>query len=145
MLDNLFTGIPVELWILSVSLILAVVVLTLYALGLNRKIQHLAQSHQLQIDRLQRDLHSMNSAAIGVGQRLFSAEKKLKAAMHSQPRPQPAPENHAFDGDSLDRASHYAGPGISAQELVERYGLSEAEANLMSLLKMHGVEQGIAS
>lgn len=143
MSDKFFTGIPMELWFLSVILVLAVVVLSLYAMGLNRKIQQLSERQQLQLDRLQRDLHSMNSAAIGVGQRLFSAEKKLKAAMQAQP--QPTSQSTAFDGDSLDRASHYADPGISARELVERYGLSEAEANLMSLLKMHGVDQEVAS
>lgn len=135
-----------EQWLSTATIVVAFLVLGLYALSLSRRIKHLSLQHQQQIDRLKSDLNSINSAAIGVGQRLISAEKKLKAAMEQEEsRHQPQQPVRPFVNDPLDEAASVAGPEVSAQELVERYGLSEAEANLLSLLKMQGGRQGIAS
>lgn len=136
-------NLPLEQWAGIAVIVIAFTTLALYSLALNRRLRCLALDHQQQIDRLRRDLTSINSAAIGVGQRLISAEKKLKAAAEAQAEaPQPV---SPYSGDPLDEAASSAGPDISAQELVDRYGLSEAEANLLSLLKMQGVRQGFAS
>lgn len=133
------SDVMIEQWIESAVILMAFLWLGLYTLSLSKKLKLLSRQHQQQIERIQRELSAMNSAAIGVGQRLISAEKKLKSAAAAEP----IQRKDDFDSDPLDAAASVAGRGVSAQELVDRYGLSEAEANLLSLLKRQGAEQGL--
>lgn len=101
-----------------------------YVLILERRMNKLSRQQEQRIEKIRNELVAMNSAAIGVGQRLISAEKKLSAAIEQQER------------ESERGFEQVAGPGqssLGSRELVERYGLSEAEADLLALLKSHNV------
>jgi hypothetical protein len=90
--------------------------------------QHQARvvSHQQyqQLMALQAELRTVNSAAMGVGQRLITVEKKLNAAIEKQ-------QHLEVSGSNL--LPMLSGP-VSAEQLVERYGFPEAEARLITRL-----------
>ena len=120
-----------ELWIVIAVLSLAMVTLGFYALGLNRRLQAHTSAQEQQLSKFKQELNAINSAAVGVGQRLISAEKKLNAALEQH-------ETTASTAPGFEpylQAANYADRGVTAQELAERFGLSEAEAHLMSLVK----------
>ena len=81
------------------------------------------QQHQ-QLMALQAELSAVNSAAMGVGQRLITVEKKLNAAIEKQ-------QHLEVSGSNL--LPMLSGP-VSAELLVERYGFSEMEARLITRL-----------
>lgn len=90
--------------------------------------QHQARlaSHQQQqqLLALRAELRAVNSAAMGVGQRLIAVEKKLNAAIEKQ-------QHLELNGSNL--LPMVTGP-VSAEQLVERYGFSDVEARLISRL-----------
>jgi hypothetical protein len=81
------------------------------------------QQHQ-QLIALRTELRAVNSAAMGVGQRLITVEKKLNAAIEKQ-------QHLEVSGSNL--LPTLSGP-VSAEQLVERYGFSEVEARLIARL-----------
>lgn len=81
------------------------------------------QQHQ-QLLALRAELRAVNSAAMGVGQRLIAVEKKLNAAIEKQ-------QHLELNGSNL--LPMVTGP-VSAEQLVERYGFSDVEARLISRL-----------
>jgi hypothetical protein len=81
------------------------------------------QQHQ-QLMALRTELRAVNSAAIGVGQRLITVEKKLNAAIEKQ-------QHLEVSGSNL--LPMLSDP-VSAEQLVERYGFSEVEARLITRL-----------
>lgn len=90
--------------------------------------QHQAKlaSHQQQqqLMALRAELRAVNSAAMGVGQRLITVEKKLNAAIEKQ-------QHLEVSGSNL--LPMLSDP-VSAEQLVERYGFSEMEARLITRL-----------
>lgn len=126
-----------EIWLLLSGLTLLLIVLGVFNYRLSQRLSAVEQHNQRLNEKMRQEMAALNSAAIGVGQRLISAEKKLKQAVeHSESKT----FNNA-DIDSSVSAAIATGTDLSAQELSDRYGLSEAEANLMVLLKMHGAER----
>ncbi len=89
-----------------------------------RQAQRTQQQLQQQLLALQAELTAVNSAAIGIGQRLIATERKLNAAVEKQ-------QHLELSGSSL--VPLLSGPA-SAEHLVERYGFSEVEARLISRL-----------
>lgn len=87
--------------------------------------ENLSQSHQL--ERLQRELAAVNNAAIGVGQRLMSLEKRVNQSLENA-----AQIEHR---DDFRSAEELVASGAVISDLVERCGLSEAEAELMTKLR----------
>jgi hypothetical protein len=81
------------------------------------------QQHQ-QLMALRAELRAVNSAAMGVGRRLITVEKKLNAAIEKQ-------QHLEVSGSNL--LPTLSGP-VSAEQLVERYGFSEVEARLIARL-----------
>jgi hypothetical protein len=81
------------------------------------------QQHQ-QLMALRAELRAVNSAAMGVGQRLITVERKLNAAIAKQ-------QHLEVSGSNL--LPMLSGP-VSAEQLVERYGFSEVEARLITRL-----------
>ena len=108
---------------------------------LYRRLGAVEQEQRRQVEKLRQELAAINSAAIGVGQRLIGLEKKLKTSLEQQDLRGPA-EIAAVE--PLQQAAYSAESGMTAQELVERYGLCEAEAKLMLLLKAQGGVQEAA-
>ncbi len=104
----------------------------LYAYNLGKKLNESQQQHQQDIKKLRHELMVINSAAMGVGQRLISTEKKLKTSMEKQQML----EINGLEFSPYQQAANMADNGAHADELVDRFGLPEAEANLMELLKL---------
>lgn len=83
------------------------------------------------IAALKQELKTVNGAAIGVGQRLIAVEKKLNISIEKQEQ---------MDCDNADllpysQAASLAENGADVEQLIDKYGLPEAEANLLSLMK----------
>lgn len=126
-----------HVWLLFGLLSLALIALAIYSYRLQKRLVIVEQQHQRHTEKMRQEMTALNSAAIGVGQRLISAEKKLKKAVEQS-------EVQSFNTTGIDasvQAAYSTDANITAQELTDRYGLSEAEANLMVLLKMHGDEK----
>jgi len=119
------------MWIAITVLSLLAITVSVYALQLNKRLSLLDEKLNQQISLLRHELTVINSAAIGVGQRLINTEKKLKVAMEKQQQF----ETVSVDNLPFNHAVALAENGADAQQLVERCGLSEAEAELVALLQ----------
>lgn len=121
-----------ELWLVVGGLLVALITLGIYTVGLSRRFQAQLLCGEQQLAKLRQEQAAINSAAIGVGQRLISAEKKLNTTIEQRE----TQASTVTGSESLLQAANCAQRGVTAQELVDRFGLSEAEAKLMSLVKM---------
>ena len=117
-------------WAALASCFLIAIIAVFYALQLNKRLQLSEEQSQQAMQKLQHDLDVVNSAAMGVGQRLINAEKKLKAVIAKQQLGTSTSEQLPYN-----LAASFAETGAETDQLVERYGLPEAEASLLSLLK----------
>lgn len=119
------------LWCAVAVLLLLLVVVSVYALHLNTRLSLVEQRVGQQLQALQHELAVINSAAIGVGQRLINTEKKLRGAIEKQQQF----ETVSADQLPFNQAFAMAEKGAGARQLVEQCGLSEAEAELVALMK----------
>ncbi len=118
-------------WVAIALLVSLLLALFVYTLRLNKRLRVFEEKLSGQMGRLQHDLSTINSAAMGVGQRLISAEKKLRGSMEKQQQF----EMNSVDHLPFDQAVSLVEGGADAGQLVDRCGLSEAEAGLMALLQ----------
>jgi hypothetical protein len=118
---------------IAVCLSVAIIALA-YGLYLSGQLQQLQTQHRdvlASIQSLQQELAVFNTAAVGVGQRLISAEKKLNISVAKQEQL----EASSIDYQPYSQAVSSAELGADIDQLVERYGLPEAEASLMARIK----------
>jgi hypothetical protein len=85
-----------------------------------------------QCARLERELASISSASIGMGQRLIALEKRLLKA---------EPETTQFGSDTANdypysQASTLLEQGLDMDEVARRCGLSRAEVSLLGAMAM---------
>lgn len=113
-----------------VSLIVAALALCGFIWVFNR-LRSYEQVATEQIAVLRAELSDVNGAAIGVGQRLMAVEKKLKLSIEQQQKM----DVDNVDIQPYDQAATMAEQGADVQQLVDRCGLPEAEASLLSLLQ----------
>ena len=118
-------------WVAIALLVSLLLALFVYTLRLNKRLREFEEKLSGQMGGLQHDLSTINSAAMGVGQRLMSTEKKLKGSMEKQQQF----EMNSVDHLPFDQAVSLVEGGADAEQLVDRCGLSEAEAGLMALLQ----------
>ncbi|MEH6556596.1 MAG: DUF2802 domain-containing protein [Oceanicoccus sp.] len=127
-------------WFISiVSLIVAILALC----GLIWAFSRLRSFEQLSAERvaaLAAEISAVNGAAIGVGRRLIAVEKKLKLSIEQQQKI----DGSNVDIQPYDQAATMAEQGADTQQLIDRCGLPEAEASLLSLLQS-SVRQGAAN
>jgi len=110
---------------LALAIVVIVTTTVWWLLLLRLREAELASKHwQQQLRALQAELRSVNSASMGLGQRLIAIEKKLNAAIEKQ-------QHLEVSGSNL--LPLIAGP-VPAEQLVERYGFSEVEARLIARL-----------
>lgn len=115
------------LWLAFAALLVGMITLAVYCVQLNSKLAEVQQQHSQSIKKLQHELKVINGAAMGVGQRLINAERKLKTGLSSQPS--------AIAGTEFERAGSLAEQGADKDQLIDQFGLSEAEAELMALVR----------
>mgnify|MGYP003574319660 CR=1 FL=1 len=119
------------LW--SAIAVLAVIALLGWALAWYNRRQLAALQQRLeQLEKsLRSELAMANSAAIGIGQRVISAEKKINNLLKRE-------EPQADDGSlPYSQPAALLEQGMDAQQLAERCGLTEAEAQLLAILKQN--------
>lgn len=114
------------LWLAFAALLVGMIALAVYCVQLNGKLVAAQQQHSQSIKKLQHELKVINGAAMGVGQRLISAERKLKAGLSSQ---------QSAAGTEFEQAGSLAERGADKDQLIDQFGLSDAEAELMALVR----------
>lgn len=119
------------LWVVLTVCVLTTLITLAYALQLSRRLVLSEAGTKQQLELLRRELAGVNNAAMGVGQRLISVEKKLKISMEKQQQL----DLHHSDYLPYSQASSLVNDGDKAELLIERYGLPEAEASLLSRLR----------
>ena len=123
----------VSLW---VAIVLLLVVGSFCALRLYKRVNLIEEKFAQQAIALHHDLMVINEAAMGVGKRLINTEKKLTASIEKQ-------QHLATDSAEylpFNQAIALAEKGADAMQLVDSCGLSEAEAELVTLLQCSSAE-----
>ena len=100
----------------------------LYVLLLNKRIAQIESVFKLQIEELSRELAAVNNAAMGVGQRMLVVDKSLKEFIDKLQQL----ENRQEGSDSYSKAASLAEGGAVVEQLVDKFGFTEAEASLLS-------------
>ena len=118
------------IWVAIGVVVTLFVALCIFTLQLSKRLRLSEEKLSQQIRSLQHDLSVINSAAMGVGQRLMTTEKKLTVAIEKQQQF----EMGSADYLPFNQAVAMVEDGADAEQLVDRCGLSEAEASLMALL-----------
>ena len=85
---------------------------------------------QARINRLEGELHHLSDTGIGMGRKLLSMEKRLKASERRHAERQ-AVEEHEL---GYNEAMRLLAAGADIEELMQSCRLSRAEAELMSAL-----------
>jgi hypothetical protein len=110
-----------------------------YAVYLHKRLIHNEATSKDQLERLKREVLAVNSASMGVGQSLVQLEKKVRlfTEKHQQL------EMQQLDYRPYTEATNLIEQGGKADMLIDRFGYSEAEANLLSLIQSvkHSNEQ----
>ena len=113
-------------------IVLLVLVLLGWAMAWYNRVQ-LAKL-QLRYEQLEKSLRSelaaVNSGTIGIGQRVISAEKKLNELLTRDSKPAPDTESLPYS-----QAASLLERGVDVEQLAERCGLTDAEAQLIAMLK----------
>lgn len=126
-------------WLVLGSVLLSVMALAVALVALRasgRRLRQLQSSHR----RLENELAVVNSAAIGMGNRLLSMEK---AAQQERSRdtgagPDPLSTQSVSDQDlPYTQANQMFRMGMSVEQVSERCGLSRAEASLLEAMQTH--------
>jgi site-specific recombinase XerD len=101
----------------------------LFAWHNNKQLKALREQMQQLEKKLRSELAIVNSGAIGMGQRLIAAEKKINDLICAQDQHN-SPESLPYT-----QAAKLIEQGADMRQLVDRCGLSEAEAQLMAMMQ----------
>jgi cell division protein ZapA (FtsZ GTPase activity inhibitor) len=119
------------MWIAIAVLFVLGIAVSVCLVRFSQRLSITEQRFSDQLNKLQHELGVINSAAIAVGQRLINTEKKLKSAMEKQQNLDAASSEHF----PFNQAASLIKAGAGAAQLVESCGLSDAEAQLMTLMQ----------
>ena len=121
----------IAFWSAIVSLLILNLIGWLFA-WYNRKQLKLLAARMQEMERsLRSELTMVNNGAIGVGQRVIAAEKRINELLTQQENT----SSHAVEDFPFTQAAALVEQGVDAAQLVERCGLSEAEAQLLAMMK----------
>ena len=127
-------------WV-SMAIAIFVAIYLFIALGQIRKL--VARKEQ-QIKSLQRDLRSLCSAAVNVGERLERIERESNQLSReqkilSQKQSQSTVKIATAENSSFDHAAKLANKGVSVEEMADICNITLGEAELINM--MHRLEQ----
>lgn len=123
----------IMVWAGLVVCCVAVIMTAVLAFQFSKRLQQHEQRAEQQVKALKQELTVVSKAAIGVGQRLMTVEKKLNISIEKQQQL----ASSSGDQQPYNYAASLAESGASAEQIMDSCGLSEAEANLLALLKSH--------
>lgn len=128
------TGIYLALSACALVSLLALVLSVVALRASHRQLDQLRGRHR----RLENELAVVNSAAIGMGNRLLSMEKRVQEGAASGSA---APGSTAGAGSEQDlpytQARQLFQMGMDVEEVAQRCGLSRAEASLLQAMQEH--------
>ena len=137
--DLQLNAIQLPIWVSEINtawLVLVISSLVLFVVSLmllrshNRLKQHLGE-----IRNLQHDIRAITAAAIGVGERVMELERRQRRLTEKQEQfDHYDPANMTYE-QAINMVQH----GADVQELVDMCGISESEAELVTL--MHRLDQ----
>lgn len=118
------------MWTAIVLLACFSVAVSGYALQNRKQLLDLQAQFTSTTASLRSELSAVNSGAIGVGQRLIAAEKRLNELFSKQ-------QQWLSDADAqpFRHAVNLVEGGAEPEQLAEQFGLTESEAQLMALMK----------
>jgi len=122
-------------WLMSA--VVVVLVVSLYSFKRQRKQQEL---QSLSMQSLQRDLRALANAAVGVGGRVLEIERNQRkrpviVETHEQPVSSPATvEFYNSSSQPYEQAIRMAQTGATVNDIVNVCGLSNSEAELVSMM-----------
>ena len=126
------------IWVAMFLLASFSVAVSSYAIKNRSKLTDLESLLSKRMMQLERELASINDVSIGVGQRVISVEKNLNVIAAEQERIQSTTDYQAYE-----QAEHLVSNGGDTQLLTEKFGLSDSEAQLMSLLQKKSEVQAV--
>ena len=118
------------MWAAIVFLACFSVAVSGYALQNRKQLLALQVQFISATESLRSELSAVNSGAIGVGQRLIAAEKRLNEMLSEQKQWQ-----SDTDAQPFRHAVNLVEGGAEPNQLAEQFGLTESEAQLMALMK----------
>lgn len=118
------------MWAAIVFLACFSVAVSGYALQNRKQLLALQAQFISATESLRSELSAVNSGAIGVGQRLIAAEKRLNEMLSEQKQWQ-----SDTDAQPFRHAVNLVEGGAEPNQLAEQFGLTESEAQLMALMK----------
>lgn len=117
-------------WLLLFGLAVFSISVSAYAVNNRKRLKALEETLKEQIATINHEIATVSSGAMGVGQHLIHVERKLNDTISQQELLRAATECPSFI-----QAEKMADEGLEMTQLTERFGLSESEAQLMSLLR----------
>ena len=117
------------LYILISSLIIVACV-TSYTVSLCLKQKKLVQLVQSKLSKAESDIRALSSGALGVGERIFSVEKKIDTLSDKQK----FTEQRDLDVSSYSHAAKMVEMGASVDDIMKNCSLTQPEAELLHLL-----------
>ncbi len=129
-LETFFTDFNFIILLQAVSLIFIGLLLSFI---IKYRKQRLRDNHD--ISELKRDLRALTSAALGVGERVLQVERNQTNKGDNVNKITKYSHNNEV---SYEHAIHLVQKGVEVNELIDSCGLSQGEADLVSLL--HRIE-----
>lgn len=136
---------PLSLSSLGLVAIVIVIFVALYFSIVHKGLRKELAQQQQQVQNLQRDLRSLCSAAVNVGERLGGIERESnqlsreqKILSQKQQQSKTTVQVASGEESSFDRALKLAKKGASAEEIAEFCNITRGEADLIAM--MHRLE-----
>jgi hypothetical protein len=121
----------ISVWLALFVLAIAALSAWVYALSNHKKLLATREEFEATLAALKQEIRSIQKINLGVGQTLLSVEKKLN---HTIERQQQQLDLSASEY-SFDHAATLAENGADAVEISKKFGMPQAEAELMSLMR----------
>jgi hypothetical protein len=121
------------LYVLLSSLIVVACVAT-YTVAICLKQKKLMQLVQTKLQKAESDIRALSSGALGVGERIYSVEKKVDTLSDKQK----FTEQRDLDVSSYSHAAKMVEMGASIEDIMKNCSLTQPEAELVHLLHNDG-------
>ena len=128
-------------WMIAAAVFAVISMISLYlAIKSLRSNRLLSEQLQRHIERSQREVLMLNNSAVGIGKRVVALDQELnKLKSNSVAEKESSAETETlekgFPDCGLSDAQKLLNAGVAPEEVAKRCDISQAEANLMNLMK----------